>query len=200
MLVRVAGEAAGGGWRGLDRLVDLLLDIDRSGNSELASAALAHLQAMPRVVARLDEQARRVLWWSEYFSPPINEAARRVRDNTAGLIAIALASTHGDGYVREAAVARMLAVPESGWIPFLVLRSGDWVKPVRDRARSGLALLLADDPRRYLPAALGMALLARARLRGGFAHAQVLAALVDSPPSLRNELLANGDADRKSVV
>jgi hypothetical protein len=44
------------------------------------------------------------------------------------------------------------------WMPFLVLRTGDWVRPVRDRARAGLVLVLADRPQTCLPAVLGMAL------------------------------------------
>jgi len=199
-LVQSASEAVAGGWQALDRLVDHLVGFDRMGDTELAGEALAQLQAMPRVVARLDEHARRVLWWSDFYAPLINEAAKRVRDNIAGPIAIALASTHGDGHVREAAVARMLAVPDPGWMPFLVLRTSDWVKPVRDRARAGLALLLADDPRTHLPAVLGMTLLARARLRGGFAYTQALAALVNAPQSLRDELLANGDTAQRRFV
>lgn len=200
MLDRVAGEVAAGGWRELDQLVAVLLDLDRSSDADLAGEVLARLQAMPAVVARLDEQARRVLWWSAYFSPAMDEAASRIRDGTAGPIAVALGSTHGDGHVREEAVVRMLAAPAAGLMPFLVLRSGDWVKPVRDRARAGLALLLDDDPQRYLPAALGMILLVRTRLRGGYAPAQALSALVNGPQSLRDKLLAEGDARQRRWV
>jgi hypothetical protein len=127
----------------------------------------------------LEEHARRVLW-SQVYSPAIGEAARRVRDGTVGPIAVGLATTHGDGHVRVAALARMLAAPEPGWLPFLVLRTSDWVRPVRDRARAGLALLLADDPRTSLPVVLDMVLVVRSRLRGGFAYTQALAALLNA--------------------
>jgi hypothetical protein len=118
-------------------LTDQLLAVDQTGDSGVARQALGVLQARPRVVARLDEYARRTLRGSAYYSPVINRAAQRLRDDTAGPIAVALASTHRDGHVRQRAVERMLTVPNPQWMPFLVLRSADWVKPVRDRARAG---------------------------------------------------------------
>jgi hypothetical protein len=111
-----------------------------------------------------------------------------------------LASTHGDGHVRESAVKRILAAPEPRQMPFLVLRTADWVKPVRDRARAGLALLLADRPETYLPAVLGMTLVGRARQRGGFAHTQAVAALLTAPPTLRDQLLATADRAQRRLL
>jgi hypothetical protein len=103
-LAESANEVLVRGWEALDRLIDQLLAIDETGDTGLAREALRVLQATPRVVARLDEHARRILWWSAYYSPVINRAAERLRDDTAGPIAVALASTHGDGHVRERAV------------------------------------------------------------------------------------------------
>jgi hypothetical protein len=189
------------GGEALDWLIDRLLAVDEAGDTALAREALGMLQSRPWVVGRLDERARRVWWWSEYYKPVIDGAAERLRDGTAGPIAVALASTHGDGHVRERAVERILAAPDLQSMPFLVLRTADWVKPVRDRARAGLAVLLADEPDKYLPAVLGMTLAVRARRRGGFVHTQAVAALLTAPPSVRDGLLAARDrAQRRFVI
>jgi hypothetical protein len=193
-LTGLVGEVSGrGGAAAVGRLVDALLAADQTGDAGLAGAALAQLRTMPRVVARLEEHSRRVLWGSDTCAAGVGDAGQRVKAGTGGPIAVALASTDRDGYVRAAAVRAMLeeARREPGWVPFLVLRTGDWVKPVRDRARGGLAVWLADDPRGCLPAVLAMASLTRGRIRGGFAYHQAVAALLHAQPTLRADLLAS---------
>jgi hypothetical protein len=193
-------EALVRGGEALDRLIDQLHTVDESGDLIRAREALRVLQLTPRVVVRLDVHARQISWRLPYYSPVINEAADRLRSSTAGPIAVALASAHGDGHVRERAVRRMLTVPGPQWMPFLVLRTADWVKPVRDRARAGLALLLAEDVETYLPAVLGTMLVVRDRRHGGFAHTQVLAALMSAPVRLRDRLLATGDRAQRRLL
>ncbi|WP_446216496.1 hypothetical protein [Micromonospora sp. IBHARD004] len=41
-------------------------------------------------------------------------------------------SSHGDGRVRERAVRAILVDPRPELMPFLVLRTGDWVRQVRE--------------------------------------------------------------------
>ncbi|MBX7266362.1 hypothetical protein KIF24_10215 [Micromonospora sp. Llam7] len=94
----------------------------------------------------------------------------------------------------------MVARPCPEVMPFLVLRAGDWVRPVRDRARAGLALLLADDPGRYLPAVLPMALRLDARRRGGFAVTQIRAALMSAPAQVWCGLLGSGGHRQRRFV
>ncbi|MBU2662747.1 HEAT repeat domain-containing protein [Actinoplanes bogorensis] len=89
---------------------------------------------------------------------------------------LALASMHRDGRVREQAVLAMAARPAPGVMPFLVLRSGDWVGPVREPARVAVAALLAEQPEVYLPAAVPIAAHTAGRMRGGWAMEQVRAA------------------------
>ena len=180
-----ANQAASRGGDALDGLVDVLADIDSAGDEDLALAALRVLGDRPAVVARLDERARRVWWYSSAHSPVLNRLAARLDEGIARQLAVALASTHTDGRIRERAVAAMLDRPAPGLMPFLVLRTGDWVAQVRGRARAGLAVLLADDPGTYLPAALPTVLLMEPRLRGGFASAQALAALICAPTAVR---------------
>ncbi|GIH01444.1 hypothetical protein Pma05_80160 [Plantactinospora mayteni] len=75
---------------------------------------------------------------------------------------------HGDGRVRERAVRATLKRPAGELVPLLVLRTAGWVAPVRDRARAGLAMLLAGDPGGCLRA-LPTILAGESRTRAGFA-------------------------------
>ncbi|MDW6058472.1 hypothetical protein SAZ11_10835 [Streptomyces sp. FXJ1.4098] len=82
--------------------------------------------------------------------------------------------------------------PSPELMPFLVLRTGDWVRQVRERARAGLTDLLSRDPARFVPAAAPTALLADRRRRGDFARRQLLAALLSAPgAALLQRLLAS---------
>ena len=66
------------------------------------------------------------------------------------------------------ALIALLAAPVPELMPFLVLRCLDWARPVRDRARAGLATLLADRPD-FVTAVLPTALRTANRYRGRFA-------------------------------
>ncbi len=152
LVVEAVDAAWVGGGLAVDRLIEVLVMVDEAGDRSVAWEALALVQTAPRVIVRLDERGRRVLWSSASRSPVLDRAALRLDDDRPGPIAVALASTHRDGHVRERAVGRMVERPDPVWMPFLVLRTADWVKPVLDRARAGLALLLAEEPQTLLPA------------------------------------------------
>ena len=188
-VVEAVAAAGRGSAEAVDRLVDALEVVDARRDQAAARAALRILGDSPRLVVKLDEHVRRTY-------PP-----RKFGKSRGGLLTVALDATHRDGHVRERAVARMVESPDPALMPFLVLRAADWVRPVRDRARAGLALLLADDPRKHLPAMLEMTLVGSARLRGGFAHGQALAALLTAPAAMRLELAAAcGAAGRRFVL
>ncbi|MGC9667675.1 hypothetical protein ACNTMW_14100 [Planosporangium sp. 12N6] len=193
-------EAAARGWEELERLVEVLADVEETGGEDLGRAALGVLSELPRVVARLDEHARRALWYPSYQPPVLARLVARVDAGAAGPIAVALATTHRDGRIREKAVAALLARPCPELMPFLVLRTGDWVAPVRDRARAGLAVLLANDSGSYLPAVLPTTLVVAGHRRGGFAHAQMLAALITAPTPVRQLLAASADRGQRRFV
>ncbi len=202
-LVAVAAAAervAAGDREALERLVDVLTGLDAGGDEDLGRRAVGVLSQVPKAVARLDEHARQVLWCSSYHSPVLTGLAARLHRPVAGPVAVAVTSTHGDGRVRERAVEAMLASPCPELLPFLVLRTSDWVRQVRDRARAGLALLLADEPATYLPAALPTVLLLGARSRGGFAANQVTAALLAAPPDIRRALAVSSHTAQRRLV
>jgi hypothetical protein len=187
-----ATEAAGGSWQAVERLIDVLADLDATGDEATGRAALGLFVGMPAVVLRLDEYARRAPWYHRE-TPVANRLAERVTEGAARPIAVALSSSHRDGRVRERAVVALLARPCPELVPFLVLRTAEWAAPVRNRARAGLALLLAGGPGGHLLAALPMALAVQGRLRGGFAHGQVLAALLSAPAEVRPALADSPD-------
>jgi hypothetical protein len=206
--VEAAAGSADRGWQGLDVLVRALVDVDAAGDDGLARAALRVLGRRPALVTRIDEHARRVLWSATGAAPLLDPLVARLHEATPGPVAVAVAGTHRDGRIRERAVAAMLDRPLPELMPFLALRTGDWVGPVRDRARAGLALLLADDAAAgdadgdggYLAAVLPTTVLMRPRLRGGFVHGQALAALITAPEPVRRALAGTGDRRLRRFV
>lgn len=192
--------AAHGGWEALEQLVALLADVDARDDRAAALATLREVARSPRLVVALDEHVRAVPWRLPYHSPHLTRLADRLHRPAPGPIAVAVASSHGDGRVRERAVRAMTAAPDPALVPFLVLRTTDWVPQVRDAARAGLALLLADDAAPYLAAALPSALRVGDRWRGGFAVALVTAAALAAPPEVRRELAAAGPVAQRRLM
>jgi HEAT repeat protein len=182
-----------GGWEAADRLIALLTTIEAEEGETSGRIALRLLGATPRAVVRLDELTRRVLWRSAHCAPVIDKITKRVTTGRGGPIAVALASTHGDGRVREQAVLRMLDAPYPELMPFLLVRTNDWAREVRNRARAGLVQLLDENPRLFVPAAAEMTLLLGGRLRGGFACAQLFTAIRQAPDGVRLQLAASED-------
>ncbi|MEH1030767.1 hypothetical protein Q3V37_13245 [Micromonospora profundi] len=199
-IVAAARRAVGGGREPLDDLASLLTDVAATDDSDLGRAALAVIAESPRLTAWLDNSARQTVWHRPSRSSQLNQLIKRLHQPTVAPLVAALASTNSDGHVRERAVRVMLTDRSPDLLPFLVLRTGDWVAQVREPARAGLALLLADDPARYLPAALPMALLMDARTRGGFAVNQVTAALLSAPPAVRRVVGAAGSPAQRRLV
>lgn len=194
--VEILTEGAAGS---VDDLISALLRVDGSPDDQ-ARRALRVLASRPRVVVRLDEHVRR---FSSAVTAPVDRAARKAG---AGPVSMVLASMHRDGRIRERAVAEMLATaetlatPDPGWLPFLVLRTADWVAPVRERARFGLAMFLADRPEPALPLVLPTALIVRAWHRGEFAYTQTLAALLLAGPALHDQLLAGSGVEQRRFL
>ena len=186
-------------WDEPDPVLSLLAAIDATGDEAAGLAALATLARRPRAVIQLDAIARRVRWWvSEDYVPP--ELAKSARPGRAtSPLGIALAGTHGDGRVRERAVEQIIARRLPELMPFLVLRTGDWVPEVRERAGAGLAVLLHHDPARMLPAALGVGLWVERWLRGSFVRSQLRAAAAD-PRAPLESLLESPDREVRAFA
>ncbi|MDT7724882.1 MAG: hypothetical protein QOI21_1458 [Actinomycetota bacterium] len=78
-----------------------------------------------------------------------------------------------------------------GATPRAVVRTNDWAREVRNRARAGLVLLLDENPRQFIPAAAEMTLLLGGRLRGDFACAQLFTAVRQASDDVRLQLAAS---------
>ncbi|MFI9149216.1 hypothetical protein [Streptomyces sp. NPDC053367] len=103
---------------------------------------------------------------------------------------LAVALCHPDGRVREAALARAGELP--GLLPLVVIRSADWVEPVRERARQVLAERL-DAAGAASVAAL---LLRVGRRRHGAYGVRLLGELLRrAPGGLLESLYGVGDRD-----
>lgn len=182
-----------------DELLSALRDIDATGATAGALAALRRLADRPHRAMRLDEHLRQQQRQA-FRQEPAPVRWHGVPAVDAGPIAVALACSHSDGRVRERAVRRILEQPSPELLPFVVLRTGDWVRQVRDVARAGLAAVLDEDPVRYLPSAAPMAVWAERRRHGGFAHRQVIAALLSAPATTVAELLADPSREVRRLV
>ncbi|QLQ40531.2 hypothetical protein [Micromonospora robiginosa] len=191
-------DAVAGGREALDRLVDVLHEVDAGADEAVARSALALVAGAPGLVVRLDEHARSAPWYGRHRDPVWQRIVGRL---SAGPVATALASTHADGRIREQAVAAMADRPYPEVVPFLVVRAADWVAPVRNRARAGLALVLADDADTHLPAVLPTALRLEVRARAGFAVAQArVAVLAATEQTWRGLLASAGRRERRFVL
>jgi len=182
-----------GGREATGRLVALLAAIETTEDENSGLMALRLLAETPRTVLRLDESIRRGRWSSPNYSSTIDKIGERVKAGFGGPIAVALASTYRDGRLREQAVRRMLNAPAPEIMPFLLVRTNDWVREVRNLARVGLVGLLDDDPRQFVPAAAETTLLLGGRARGGFACTQLFAAIRQAPDNLWRQLAASED-------
>ncbi|WP_410658785.1 hypothetical protein [Amycolatopsis sp. lyj-112] len=166
-------------------LVEALVRVDKSGDTDETAAAFATITATPALVATLDEHCRPACWDSADY---LREAAALLRAGKAGPLTTAIAASHGDGRVRELAVKKMLEDPSPAQLPFLLLRMTDWATPVRDVARTGVVTLLHSRPETYLrPAAEAMLHLGR-RQRGEFGVKQLYAAAYDAPAEVLEDL------------
>jgi HEAT repeat protein len=117
-----------------------------SANSATAEKAAVRVSgwlaaARPSQLAKLDEAFRHSTFlyqsatrtWRD-LSPAALDDARGIRRD----ILLKLASFHGNGFVRHAAVSGLARIDSGDELPFLLLRANDWVGPVRDSAQSAL--------------------------------------------------------------
>ncbi|MFI6331922.1 HEAT repeat domain-containing protein [Micromonospora chersina] len=199
-VTEAVAAAVGGDHDDLRRLLAALSAVDAGGDMDAARSTLRLLARTPRLLTRLDEHVRWNPWRAPYRSPEVDRLAAALTSPTVGPVAVAVAASHPDGRVRERAVRVLLSRPVPELTPFLVLRTADWARPVRDVARAGLALLLADEPATHLPAAVPATALVSVRNRGGFVLQQVTAALQSAPERLRAEVSRNAPTAQRRVL
>ncbi|MEV4055726.1 hypothetical protein AB0J55_31355 [Amycolatopsis sp. NPDC049688] len=103
---------------------------------------------------------------------------------------LAEAACDGDGYLREAAVERLAVSTDPEALPLLLIRCVDWVRPVRERARSAvLSNLDATTVRAMLPL-IGI-------LRRRLLDDWMTTLLRDALPSVLDDALALDDRETR---
>jgi hypothetical protein len=181
-----------------EQLFWALLGPALQGDAAEQDEALALLLGHPALLVRLDARVREY-WYLHRDRPEPAALLERFQQPGAGALVVALASLHRDGRIRQAAVSRMLNSPRADLVPFLALRTTDWVPQVRALARGGLAVLLHEQPA-LVPEALGVALRMEHRSRGDFLGSTILAALLGATPRIRARLLAAPDPRVRSYL
>ncbi|WP_274911152.1 hypothetical protein [Streptomyces sp. WZ-12] len=117
-----------------------------------------------------------------------------LRDHARGTLSesqLAVALCHPDGRVREAALEWAPAVP--ALLPLVVIRSTDWVAPVREEARELLADLLPGVARQAVVPFTALVLRMARRQHGDFTQALLKQSFVEGPPEAITALLTGGD-------
>jgi hypothetical protein len=196
---------ADGGAAARTRLLDLLDDIQigRTPSALRAkSVAFEVLTAEPDVLVALDRRARRSSSNGGLPTFALKTAAELLAAGSTEPITVALAALHPDGYVREAAVATMIADSHAypGYVPLLVLRAMDWVDPVRAVAGAGLDVFLRDHAPTMVRPALVTALRLAHRNDGPAMLARVKAAIVAAPHDVRLLLFDDTDPRVRTVA
>lgn len=180
----------------LDKLAAAVADADRGRSLSATANALAQLaldraepdQVLrvlsaihPRTWLRLDIELRRVrqsFYPGDSFFPGyrwkwITNAAR-VRSDAVALL---LAASSGDGRQRQRSVNTPLMRSDQRLLPLLLIRTADWVEPVRVDAMRALPTALDTADADALIRATGVALAMRDWRRGEHAVAAVTEAL-----------------------
>lgn len=142
-----------------------LAALGEPGATDLASAAPGSLAdwlaTVPLAVlpAIADVLRRRIRWGWQYGEPTAARMSerRQLQRQTAALAELpanslltALASLHGSGYVREAALRRLLDGCDGSEVPFLLLRCNDWVPAIAQLAQAGIRARLRPEYARHL--------------------------------------------------
>ena len=167
-LLTAMNDARRGGVTAVDALSLLLIEADRAADRALGNLAVGLLaEADPRLWKKLDLATRRT--WRVSDWPAI--ALRRITHAEPSTLALVVASFHPDGFVREAAVARLGEMDEKVALSALALRSADWVPQVRVRARA--ALVRRASSVQSLLCIGPLAVLVATKAEGGWLYAQL---------------------------
>jgi HEAT repeat protein len=114
---------------------------------------------------------------------------------------LAIAGSHWNGHVREAAVRRLARIEDGRELPFLLLRANDWVEPVARAARASLSPRLRPEYAPHLVASLPLILDLRdgGRRRPFNDFAEDAVALLTAPES-RGALASGLEPERERDV
>ncbi|AUG76189.1 hypothetical protein CFP65_1290 [Kitasatospora sp. MMS16-BH015] len=176
----------------VEEVIAALAAVGAAGQAAESLAALRLLTAHPALLLQVDVGYRRPPWNGGVLRPDLAAG----ETDPAALV---LAASHPSGRTREQAVRRMLDRPLPELLPFLVLRTSDWARPIQRLTCMELALLLHENPLLATPATVRTALLVGRRRRGTFAKDQLFAALAapDGEVQASRSQVWDGGANRK---
>ncbi len=187
-LTVLAAQADAG--RSTDDLAQALVRLAMTGTSpDEALRTLATLR--PGTWLRLDGRLRQWPWWATADDQwlRITDPARAGSDP----LALLLTACVYDGHLRQRAVHTPLMRREQRLLAVLLIRTTDWVRPVRDDARTAFDEALAVADTAGLVQAAGVALALRAWRRGDYAAAAVTEALRTRSDETLDAARASGD-------
>lgn len=143
----------------IPRIIALTLD----GRREVAEAAGQSVRSLRELVnvrdlGVFDRAFRDLSPWAHSESAPWRGMGpadlRTVAALSTGATLLQLAMCHPNGYVRAEAIRRSATCADGAEVAFLLLRSNDWVKPVRELAQAALRARLRAEHVPDLVAAL----------------------------------------------
>jgi len=125
-------------------LIGITLEADPRRRSDCLAAISAIVKPLlPDRLPELDETFRRNRYVLVLQDDPWIKLTRKVVEDIPltgpnDEILIGLCASHSDGYIREAAVARLAHIYSGLELCFLIMRANDWVSAVQMRARTAL--------------------------------------------------------------
>ena len=129
-----------------------------------------------------------------------DEVRTRLKRRSLSALGIGLATFHPNGFIREEAAQQLIASPTPLTMPFLVIRTADWVSQVRARAQRGLRSLLEPPNAEYIAASAPLAVTLTRRKHGSFALDVARDAIQRGGGETVRVLLAQRDAGTRRLA
>ncbi len=192
--VRGSGE-----WRSIPSLLHILAhnnaELRRAGAGVISDlAALIPVAALPGFEGRVRESTLLGYSWNQLLVDWIVKQEWPAR-------VWAMFTMHPSGYVREAALRRLISESDATLaLPYLLLRANDWVDQVRDVATEAVKRLLAPEHAAVWVPVLGLVDQLRLRSRADHAWLTDAVSLLLVRPELRRALLDAARSQDRSVA
>ena len=132
-----------GSWEVIPYLLSLLLSYQKEVASE-AAACVAHFMdgMQPPIYSRLDERVRGNQWYTDQYRRLWDESGLEIVSILRGVappaVFMGLCSMHRNGKVREIAIQELDQIMDGSEVPFLLLRTTDWVPIVSTKAKQAI--------------------------------------------------------------
>lgn len=132
-----------GSWVTVPYLLSCVISYEKEIANESAGC-IAHFMydILPSTIARLDDRVRGSAWYTRDFRKLWDESSLEVvsilRAMTPPVVFMGLCSMHRNGRVREIAIQELDQITDGSELPYLLLRSTDWVPIVSTKAKNAI--------------------------------------------------------------